>query len=434
MGMRLYKHNFNNDGKRRESLRWYCDVRVDGKRYRLPLFESKVLSQRFADRIADLIALRAGGDTPGVKLQEWINGLSPSMQNKLAKWGLISGSRAAGRSSVDSHLDDWRDALLAGGTGEEHAVRAHQRAGRIFRECGFQTLADIQGDKVAAAIGRLQKTVRGKNNGRVNAGPASARSKLHFVRACKQFSRWCFINGRLPNDPLTHLSIKNVQCKNPRRALSADEVACLLGYTETAPMIFGLPGYERSIIYELAVTTGLRRNEIKSITRSSFDFKRLSVRVEAKDTKNKKAAVLPVKAALMDKIKQHVSGKLPTAKAFDVPQAAAIMLKQDLADARRRWIRSAKDNPAEHRRRAESDFLKVETHEGKVDFHSLRHTFGTLLAAAGVHPKTAMDLMRHSDINLTMALYTHGNHEQQTQAVESLPTFEPLAEAKEKQA
>lgn len=432
--MRLYKHNFTKDGKQAKSDRYYTDVRIEGRRFRLALFPSKSLSEKTARRIEELIGLRLAGESPGADMQKWIAQQPPEFIKRLAKIGLISGSRAAGRSSVDSHLDDWRDALLAGGTGEEHAVRAHQRAGRIFRECGFQTLADIQGDKVAAAIGRLQKTVRGKNNGRVDAGPASARSKLHFVRACKQFSRWCFINGRLPNDPLTHLSIKNVQCKNPRRALSADEVACLLGYTETAPMIFGLPGYERSIIYELAVTTGLRRNEIKSITRSSFDFKRLSVRVEAKDTKNKKAAVLPVKAALMDRIKQHLSGKMPTAKAFNVPQAAAIMLKRDMAGARQQWIDAVKGNPAEHRRRVESDFLKTDTYEGKVDFHSLRHTFGTLLAAAGVHPKTAMDLMRHSDINLTMALYTHGNHEQQTKAVESLPTFERQAEAKNRQA
>ena len=46
--------------------------------------------------------------------------------------------------------------------------------------------------------------------------------------------------------------------------------------------------------------------------------------------------------------------------------------------------------------------------EGRVlDFHSLRHTFGTNLARAGVAPKVAQELMRHSDINLTMMTYTH---------------------------
>lgn len=48
-----------------------------------------------------------------------------------------------------------------------------------------------------------------------------------------------------------------------------------------------------------------------------------------------------------------------------------------------------------------------ENGQGVVDFHSLRHTFGTMLAKAGTAPKVAMDLMRHGDVNLTMALYSH---------------------------
>jgi len=36
-----------------------------------------------------------------------------------------------------------------------------------------------------------------------------------------------------------------------------------------------------------------------------------------------------------------------------------------------------------------------------VDVHSLRHTFATLLSKAGVLPRMAQELMRHSDIRLT---------------------------------
>ena len=45
---------------------------------------------------------------------------------------------------------------------------------------------------------------------------------------------------------------------------------------------------------------------------------------------------------------------------------------------------------------------------GKVfDFHALKGKCASLLAASGVHPKTAQSIMRHSDINLTMNAYTH---------------------------
>ena len=41
----------------------------------------------------------------------------------------------------------------------------------------------------------------------------------------------------------------------------------------------------------------------------------------------------------------------------------------------------------------------------RVDFHSLRKTFGTALVLSGVLPRVVMELMRHSDLKLTMKLY-----------------------------
>lgn len=39
--------------------------------------------------------------------------------------------------------------------------------------------------------------------------------------------------------------------------------------------------------------------------------------------------------------------------------------------------------------------------------HSLRHTFATTLAEKGVHPSTAQKMLGHSDIRMTLAIYTH---------------------------
>ncbi len=41
-----------------------------------------------------------------------------------------------------------------------------------------------------------------------------------------------------------------------------------------------------------------------------------------------------------------------------------------------------------------------------MDFHALRTTFRTLRSKAGVSPRVAMSLMRHTDIRLTMNTYT----------------------------
>jgi integrase len=44
---------------------------------------------------------------------------------------------------------------------------------------------------------------------------------------------------------------------------------------------------------------------------------------------------------------------------------------------------------------------------GRQRFHDLRHTCGSLLAAQGVHPRVAMEILGHSQISLTMNVYTH---------------------------
>ncbi len=62
-----------------------------------------------------------------------------------------------------------------------------------------------------------------------------------------------------------------------------------------------------------------------------------------------------------------------------------------------------------------------------ADFHSLRHSFVTLLSKTGVHPKTAQELARHSTIDLTMNVYTHARLADLGAAVEGLPSLLPAS-------
>jgi len=59
----------------------------------------------------------------------------------------------------------------------------------------------------------------------------------------------------------------------------------------------------------------------------------------------------------------------------------------------------------------------------RVDFHSLRMVFATWLAVGGVHPRVAMELMRHSDLKLTMKIYTDASQLPLVAGVERLPSF-----------
>ena len=59
-----------------------------------------------------------------------------------------------------------------------------------------------------------------------------------------------------------------------------------------------------------------------------------------------------------------------------------------------------------------------------VDFHTLRHTFVSILARGGVAPKMAMDLARHSDIKLTLARYSHTVLADRASALDALPSLD----------
>ena len=62
-----------------------------------------------------------------------------------------------------------------------------------------------------------------------------------------------------------------------------------------------------------------------------------------------------------------------------------------------------------------------------ADFHALRHSYITLLSRSGVSPKLAQELARHSDIRLTMNVYTHTGLFDLAAAVDSLPAMLPTS-------
>src|SRR5206468_10096716 len=57
----------------------------------------------------------------------------------------------------------------------------------------------------------------------------------------------------------------------------------------------------------------------------------------------------------------------------------------------------------------------------RADIHCLRHSYGTLLSKGGVSPREAMSLMRHTDLRLTMKVYTDPRIFDLSGAVEKLP-------------
>jgi len=210
-------------------------------------------------------------------------------------------------------------------------------------------------------------------------------------------------NQRASESRIEHLSKVNIKRGQMiRRALEPDEIRRLLDATESAPKRFNTTGHQKAMLYRLAVETGLRANELRSLTVSSFDFDKCNITIKAEDSKNRTQSTLPLRKETAVLMQTFLSGRMPSVRAFAMPS------KYNMADMLRADCKAA-----------EIDY--EDNGQGKIDFHSLRHTTGSLLAASGVHPKVAQSIMRHSDINLTMSRYTHIFRGQESEAIANLP-------------
>lgn len=224
----------------------------------------------------------------------------------------------------------------------------------------------------------------------------SAKSVNDVLANAQGFFRWLRNQRQLVEDPLTFVQRIDTRGRLPcRRALSPMEFGKLL---RTAP-------FHRAVVYATALYTGLRRKELNEIRWMDFllDEPNPRVRVPASISKNRQEATLPLHpdlAAML--LRLRPAGIDPLSKPFrhHVPRIETV--RKDL----------------EHAGIPLRDDLGR-----RVDFHSLRMTFGTTLLANGVHPIVVKELMRHSDLKLTTNLYNDSSQLPLAQGVGALPSI-----------
>lgn len=404
--MRVYKHKTKRDGQWVPTSKWYGDIHLpQGRRVGLPLFEDERLSRDFARNLESLIGQVESGRGLDRPTRQWLDQLGSTFTRKFVRWGLISKSQAVAGAELSEHLRDYVSNLEHRGCDPTHCHNTKFRLEAILTECNIRTLADVQASKVEKF---LSEKIRDKVFGE--------RTANHYLSTVKAFLNWLIKDGRAESNPLQHVKRRTVtDIKRRRRALSADELTYLLDYMNHNGM------QHRRLLYLVAVSTGLRSSELASLTKASIDFKNKTVTLQGAHTKNKDDAVLPLRDDVLAELREHVKTMQPQDRLFTMPYWPGVQIRQDMEDARAEYVAGGgKDD----------SFLAT----NEVDFHCLRHTFGSLLAASGVHPKQAMVLMRHKNINLTMSIYSHSYRGADAAAVASLPSLGTENKQKSKQA
>ncbi len=324
--------------------------------------------------------------------------------------GLVDRFTEHRKRPLPEHLVDWRLGLLAKGTTEKHANLVSRRVGRVLSDCRFIYWPDLSASKVQAYLAELRD------------GDASIQTSNFYLQAAKQFCRWMVRDGRASDNPLQHLQGGNVRTdrRHDRRALTDDELLTLLDVTQNGPMCFGMTGPDRAMLYQLAVETGLRASELRSLTWRSIDLDGgpPTVTVAAAYSKRRRDDTLPLKASTAQILacwrdeSDRADPEHPVFATMPDKGVIAKMLRADLTNAG----------------------IAYRDDAGHVaDFHALRHTFITNLARGGVHPKVAQQLARHSTITLTMDRYSHTVVGELSEALDALPELSPGMSERERQ-
>jgi site-specific recombinase XerC len=323
--MRVFQTTYKDRNRAtRTARKWYVELRnAAGRVRRVPGFTDRRATEDFGRQLVRLVNAKGAGQIPDPASMQWLEGLPGHVQALLARQGFLNGRQSAGMKPLTEHLADYAAYLAAKGHTSEYVEKCRARVQRLLDACRFAFWSEIAASRVLAALNDLRADKKDDKD-RVKPGMGAA-SFNHYLTAFKGFCRWMVKDGRAGESPVAYLDGLNARTdrRRDRRALALDEVRRLLTKTRGGPGQAGMSGPERATLYRLAVETGLRRGELASLTRASFDLAAVkpTVAVEAAYSKHRRRDVLPLRPDTAAKLQAFMAGKMPAAPASPCPIA-----------------------------------------------------------------------------------------------------------------
>jgi len=376
---------------------------------------------------------------------------------------------------IGKHIDDYLQHLQSKGTTAKHRVNVNGRLRRLQRECELSILGDLKRPTLERW---LTKQTERSTTKRAKGGMSSRTRNAHRDAAVS-FAIWLVSESRLLTNPLAGIAKANEKAdpQRQRRALTEAELRRLIHVARLRPLAelsrkpiatdadptapkrsnwkrseltfeaigdaaaearrrlaktperiadLEASGVERALVYKSLALTGLRRNELASITvgQIHFDAPTPFVELHAADEKSRRGAEIPLQRDLAADLRDWIGAKLERLRddcrrriGRDGATALPIRLPSDtpLFNIPTSILRTL------NRDLKAAGIPKVDERGRSVDIHALRHTFGTMLSKSGVAPRTAQAAMRHSSIDMTMNIYTDPRLLDVAGAIESLP-------------
>jgi integrase len=322
---------------------------------------------------------------PSYRAQRRDQGWSPTFKAKeqAAEWKSSAAARAERSTSSITFGDlarQWWDGVQSGSIGKEKGRTSDRYSETTlagYRRTIFNTLIpafDLE-DAAALTEERWQEWIAGLQD----AGLSRSRIANH-VAAASVIYQWAShpLRRVVPRNPLKGVRL-GVNNERPRERVANVE--------EAAELLSVLPA-DVQVPYGLAFYAGLRRSEIDRLEWRDVDLNPVSPTITVRRSKSDAGTGrrLPIAAPLLPILEalEPRSGKVCQ---------RSVMSGKHAARARKAWkfIDHDNDEPKEER----------EPPLEPIGLHECRHTYASLLMAAGYNLKELMEYLGHADLSTT---------------------------------
>jgi integrase len=308
--------------------------------------------------------------------------------------------------SVAAHLERWADHMV-----KHWSPKTAERNLQIINNnlkpaLGHIKLKSLSTHRIDHAWTWLLENGRADGRGGLSAQTIKHCHRL-LSQSLKQAIKWRFVRGNPADD-----------AKLP--AIHKKESKTLTPH-QTIDLLKALKGHRYYIPVLVAVMTGLRRGEVLALRWHRIDLETGIISVT--ESLEQSSSGLRYKSPKSGKTRLVAISKLlvEELRVFKLKQAELLL---------QRGIRQSDDallcaqangdefNPEDLSRRFPELLIRLGL--PRITFHELRHTHATQLLQSGVHMKVMSERLGHSDIGITMNLYSHVVDGMQQDAVDLL--------------
>jgi integrase len=285
----------------------------------------------------------------------------------------------------------FKPSVTRGYTSSLNTKRKTLRGRSILDELGARKLTDVERPEVQDIADRLLAG---------GLDPSTVRNAVMPLRA---IYRRAMSRGVVVVNPTTGLELRAVEGRRDRIAAP-----------EEAAKLIGLLAKRDRAVWSTAVYAGLRLGELLALGWENVDLAAGVIRVRAAYDARSRTFILPksksgvrdvpLAAVLRDALDEH---KLDTSRSeglvFGRTEAEPFSTSSLCARSKRAWLGAEKKRLAAIEAGEPADSSPVVP----LGLHEARHSYASMMIAAGVNAKALSTFMGHSSISITLDRYGH---------------------------